>query len=299
LLVLDALDETIKTVLREVGGLEADEVDIAFEAPDREWAGRVGKPTVNCYLYDVRENLQLRETDWRYERQPNGKVVTKRHPPRRFDLSYVCTAWTSDIEDEHRLLWRVLSTMIRCAEIPRHLLQGPLARLTWPVITEVAQPDGLLRDPADVWSALDNRIRPSVNVVVTLPLDDSDPLEAPMVFSRTLRFAEFGRMLDIIQIAGVVSDEDGNPCPDVVVRVREHAHATVTTQDGRFWLAGLPPGGYTLIAESADATGELDVTVPGSSYDIVIGGNADTVKVGRRGEKAARAAKAVDKRAGR
>jgi hypothetical protein len=297
--VLDALDETLKSVLREIGGLEADEVDIAFDAPDREWAGRVGKPTVNCYLYDVRENLELRGTEWVVERQPNGKMAAKRQVPRRFDLSYVCTAWTADIEDEHRLLWRILATMIRCPEIPRHLLQGPLAQISWPIITEVAQPDGLLRDPADVWSALDNRIRPSVNVVVTLPLDDTDPREVPLVLTRHLRFDEFGRTLEIIQIAGVVSGDDGKPRSDVVVRVRDHAHSTVTTDDGRFWITGLPAGTYTLIAEAAGTTAERDITVPGSAYDIVLDGDVVHAKEGRAEETMARPKKTAGKRAER
>ena len=90
--MLDALDETLKTVLREMGGLDPDEVDIAFDAPDREWAAKVGKPTVNCYLYDVRENLDLRGTEWSVERRPDGRLAERRKTPRRFDLSYVCTA---------------------------------------------------------------------------------------------------------------------------------------------------------------------------------------------------------------
>ena len=289
--MLDALDETIKSVLREIGGLEADEVDIAFDAPDREWAARVGKPTVNCYLYDIRENLDLRGTEWTVERGTDGRTVAKRQAPRRFDLSYVCTAWTADVEDEHRLLWRVLATMIRCPELPRHLLQGGLARIGWPVITEVAQPDGLLRDPADVWSALDNRIRPSVNVVVTLPLADSDPREAPLVLTRRLRFRENGHTTEYVQIAGTVTNEDGAPVPDVVVRVRDHAYTTVSTPDGRFWLSGLPTGTYTLIAEAATASAQREVSVPGNEYDIVLGSGSEVVrqaaKTGRE-EKATR-----------
>src|SRR5687767_2193238 len=71
--VLDDLDETIKTVLRERGGLPTAEVDIAFDAPDREWSGRINRPTVNCYLYDIRENLELRESGWTTERDLNGR----------------------------------------------------------------------------------------------------------------------------------------------------------------------------------------------------------------------------------
>lgn len=268
--MLDALDETLKAVLREVGGLNADEVDIAFEAPDREWAARVGKPTVNCYLYDIRENLGLRGTEWNVERQSNGHTATKRRAPRRFDLSYVCTAWTNDIEDEHRLIWRVLATMIRCPEIPRHLLQGELASVNAPIVTEVAQPDGLLRDPADVWSALDNRIRPSVNVVVTLPLDDADPLEAPLVITRRLRFNEFDRIVELIRIAGTVKTASGDPVGETVVRVKGQAYSTVTAPDGRFSMSGIPDGSYTLIAEGAAGYGEREITVPGTNYDLVI-----------------------------
>lgn len=286
--MLDALDETIKSVLRELGGLSADEVDVAFDAPDREWAARVGKPTVNCYLYDIRENLQLRGTDWIVEQGSNGRSAMKRKVPRRFDLSYVFTAWTADIEDEHRLLWRVLATMVRCPELPRNLLQGPLAEVQYPIITEVAQPDGLLRDPADVWSALDNRIRPSVNVVVTLPLHDSDPREAPLVLTRIIRTDEFGRMSEMIQIAGTVRDQNSAPLRDTVVRVKGHAHATVTSGDGRFWIAGLAPGQYTLVAETTAGETQRVVMVPGPEYDIAITGDGGTVVKSGREEKAPR-----------
>lgn len=281
--MLDALDETLKTVLREVGGLNADEVDVAFEAPDREWAGRISKPTVNCYLYDIRENLKLRGTDWVKERLPDGNGASKRRLPRRFDLSYVVTAWTNDIEDEHRLLWQVLAAVIRCPEIPRSLLQGNLVDLPVPVITEVAQPDGLLRDPADVWSALDNRIRPSINVVVTLPLHDADAILSPLVLTRRLRFDEPSGPIELIQIGGTVSRADGAPVVDAVVRVKDHAFSTVSAADGRFVMTGLPAGALTLIAETDSENTSREITVPGENYDLQFG---DTELVSaRKGSK--------------
>lgn len=292
--MLDELDETLKAVLREIGGLSADEIDVAFEAPDREWAARVGKPTVNCYLYDIRENLTLRGTDWSVQRGANGRTATKTRAPRLFDLSYVCTAWTNDIVDEHRLVWRVLATMVQCPELPKHLLQGTLANLDVPVITEVAQPDGLLRDPADVWSALDNRIRPSVNVVVTLPLADSEPIQAPLVLTRRIRVEEPGSWAELIQFAGTVRDQNGEPVPGAVVRVRDRAYSTVTARNGSFSLAGLPAGEYTLVAETETEYGARTVEVPGPEYDLVIGADAapsrkekvePSTRPAKRGEK--------------
>ncbi|HET8522978.1 MAG TPA: Pvc16 family protein [Thermomicrobiales bacterium] len=270
--MLDALDETIKAVLREIGGMDPAEIDIAFEAPDREWASRVSKPTVNCYLYDIRENLELRGTDWIVERDPtNGNLVTKRQPPHRYDLSYVCTAWTADVEDEHRLLWRVLATFLQCPRLPLHLLRGELASVDGPIMTEVAQPDGLLRDPADVWSALDNRIRPSVNFVATLPLEDRVVLEAPLVLTRRIRIRQFGyEPEELIQIAGTVREANGDPCPQVTMRIQDHAYATVTNKDGRFWFGGIPEGTYTLIAQLDGLTAQRAVTVPGDEYDVLL-----------------------------
>ena len=55
------LDETIRLLLIRHVPLNLSEVDVSFDAPDREWSGRLSRPTVNCFLYDVRENEDLRE----------------------------------------------------------------------------------------------------------------------------------------------------------------------------------------------------------------------------------------------
>jgi hypothetical protein len=292
--MLDALDETLKAILREVGGLNPDEVDVAFEAPDREWAARIGKPTVNCYLYDIRENLRRRGTEWTVERSTNGETAIKRRSPRRYDLSYVCTAWTNDIEDEHRLIWRVLATMMRCPELPRHLLQGTLTTIEEPIVTEVAQPDGLLRDPADVWSALDNRIRPSINVVVTLPLPDGDPIEAPLVLTRRIRVQEPGRIVELIQIAGTVATANGQPSSGAKVRLKGHGYSTITSEEGRFSLAGIPDGVYTLVAEVGSDSIEREITVPGVDYDLVVDSEAKRAGGASRPERSSRKSRGDD-----
>ena len=59
------LDESIRLLLVEQGNLNSGEIDISFDMPTREWAGSISKPTVNLYLYDVRENSQKRNpTPW-------------------------------------------------------------------------------------------------------------------------------------------------------------------------------------------------------------------------------------------
>lgn len=183
--MINDLDETIKKLLVERGGLDPTEVEISFDLPKREWSAGLTKPTINLYLYDVRENLGLRESTWLTERSGNG--VSKRKPPAKIDLSYFITAWTRNIEDEHRLLWYVLATLLRHPILPADLLQGDLSKQEVPVRTTSAQPDGILSNPADFWTALDNDLKPSVNYVVTLELDRDVLLTPPLVRERLIR----------------------------------------------------------------------------------------------------------------
>ena len=32
-------------------------VDLDFEAPTKDWSGKLSKPTINVFLYDIREDL--------------------------------------------------------------------------------------------------------------------------------------------------------------------------------------------------------------------------------------------------
>src|SRR3712207_1200883 len=120
--MIEDLDETIRQLLIQEGGLDPAEVEVSFDVPDCEWSASIVRPTLNFYLYDVRENLQLRTTGWDTVQNSNG-TFTKRKHPRRIDCSYLLTAWTSEIEDEHRLLSSSLLTLFRFPSLPERVLQ--------------------------------------------------------------------------------------------------------------------------------------------------------------------------------
>src|SRR3954466_9541107 len=124
--MLADLDETLRTLLKEeleVHGFEG--VDIAFDAPSRDWSGQLSKPTVNVFLYDLREAETLRTSEWgRLTR--NGRTFETR-PPMVMEASYAVTAWTQAVEDEHRLLSQVLAIFFAYPEIPQGKLNGRLA----------------------------------------------------------------------------------------------------------------------------------------------------------------------------
>ena len=64
--------------------LNGSDVDLAFEAPTREWAAHRNKPTVDIYLYDIREDVERRQVAWEPVRDENGRVTERRPPPRQY-----------------------------------------------------------------------------------------------------------------------------------------------------------------------------------------------------------------------
>lgn len=272
--MINDLDETLKQLLVEKASLIPSEVDISFDIPTRDWSTPVTRPTVNLYLYDLRENRQLRETYWDDEPGANGRVNLKRRP-LRIDLSYMITCWTSGTEDQHRLLWRVMETFFRHSPLPAEVLQGSLRSLVHPVRTEVAQPDGVLKNVSDFWGALENQLRPSVALVVTLDLDLEQIESHPLVLARVLKFGpssiqpdgkggetllaqlEPGWETGPVQLGGEVRDKQGKPLPGSAVRLMSkqggqpvQVGATVQADNsGRYIFSSVPAGEYTLVVE--------------------------------------------------
>jgi hypothetical protein len=162
-------------VLVKQEALESNGVDVAFDAPTKEWVSRRNAPTIDLYLYDIREDLSRRETMWENIRDETGRVVERRPPPRWFRLSYLCTAWTQRPEDEHRLLSALLSCFVRNETMPQEMLKGSLEGSDLGVLLTAALPPTEDRSIADVWSAMGGELKPSVDLIVTAPLDVARP----------------------------------------------------------------------------------------------------------------------------
>jgi hypothetical protein len=182
--VIHEVDSALRTLIeREAAGMR--DVEIVFDAPTREWAGRRNSPTVDVYLYDIREDLRRRERGMHNVYDESSLVVSRRLPPRHFKLSYLVTAWTQRPEDEHRLLSSLLLCFLKYDALPADVLTGPLTELGLPIPITIALPPPEDRAFADVWSALGGELKPSIDVVVSTPLDTGQsfhtgpPVELP------------------------------------------------------------------------------------------------------------------------
>ncbi|MGH3755306.1 MAG: DUF4255 domain-containing protein [Pseudonocardiaceae bacterium] len=168
--MIHEVDEALRRLVR-AEALVGSDVEVVFDAPTKDWAARRNAPTVNLYLYDIREDLRRREHGLINSYDGDGAVTARHLPPRHVKLSYLITAWTQRPEDEHRLLSVLLSGFLGYEAVPPELLAGTLAELGLPVPLSVALPPPEDRSFADVWTALGGELKPSLDIVVSAPLD--------------------------------------------------------------------------------------------------------------------------------
>src|SRR3954454_15423843 len=168
--MISVVDEALRELVRR-HALDGSDDDVVFDATTKDWASRRNAPTVNLYLYDIREDLRRRERGWDEQRGADGVVVARRPAPRHFKLSYLVTAWVQRPEDEHRLLDSLLRAFLRYDALPDELVTGRLGepRLVVPVTVGLPPPED--RAFADVWSALGGELKPSLDIVVVAPVD--------------------------------------------------------------------------------------------------------------------------------
>lgn len=274
------LDEVLRELLIREIPIKNGEVDVSFDQPTREWAARLSRPTLNIFLHDVRENVKLRRSqEWITVREPDGQVVQRR-PPARVALNYMVTAWANEPDDEHNLLARALMALFRQPHLPDDLLPESMQDQPVPIPIEVAQEETLV-NPADVWNALDNEIKPAIPVTVTLALDPYQPLVSPLVRTRELRVGQTQEPADLEALREDVAPavywtiggtlHASQPLDELRVLLVERGLDVPLQDEGRFAIGKLRAGEYTLeVSTDGKTLGRHKLTVPSPDYDIEV-----------------------------
>lgn len=174
--MIHEVDSALQALIEEQATGTKD-VEVVFDAPTKDWAGRRNAPTIDVYLYDIREDLRRRSRGLLNE-YAEERIVARHLPPRHFKLSYLITAWTQRPEDEHRLLSALLECFLRFDAFPARYLSGSLAGLGLPVALTIGLPPPEDRSFADVWTALGGELKPSLDLVVSAPIETGQRLEA-------------------------------------------------------------------------------------------------------------------------
>lgn len=188
--MIDELDDSLELLLmRELPSPLHGKVNISFATPDDQFSpGDEGKLAVNLFLYDVRENNELRSNEWEVRRKEN--VVCREPPSIRIDCSYLVTAWSSADEryrpkEEHRVLSEVMKILLRYPTIPEEVLKGSLKDQAPPLPATALQP-GRLQSLGEFWQALGGKPKAAFDYTVTISVQPHTATETGIVKYITL-----------------------------------------------------------------------------------------------------------------
>ena len=275
--MLADLDESLRVLMQsELAKHGFELVQIVFDAPTKDWASTLSAPTLNLFLYDIRESKDIRPSDWESRNGDDGRRYDVR-PPLRVDVGYAVTAWTRNVEDEHRMLSQALAILFAFPELPRGELTGSLRNGSqrFPLRTRIAQErsDG----GSNFWTAVGGQYKASLDYVVTLSCEPGTLIErGPEVRTQTLRTMRAGSeettREDHHRFGGTVRDENGDAVAGAWVGLPESGRFAVADARGSFVIEHVPLGSQKLVVRGPDgAEQEAQVDVPGSRVDIVLG----------------------------
>jgi hypothetical protein len=263
------LTETLEAVLTQPGlPTELANAQISFDRPSDPF--NPPQPTLNLYLFDIQENIELRNNEPVVRRQGNATFVQP--PPARITCTYLVTAWPVNgpdlIKQEHRLLSQALALFMAMPVIPAAFLAGSLAGQEPPLPVMLLQADGA-RNPAEFWAAIGNRIKPSLLLSVTFSMPLAQEDEFPAVITHQIEINSEA----LNRIGGTVRDAGNAPIAAAEVRLLELPRSTATNTRGEFTIPAIPSGNYTLRVKAGPLTANKAITVPaqlGSNYDVQV-----------------------------
>jgi Pvc16 N-terminal domain/Carboxypeptidase regulatory-like domain len=274
--MIDDLSRTLQAVLHDPTFAtqfpELNAAQIVFDRPLDPFTPP--STTVDVFLYDLRENLDLRLNEVTTTRVGN-QIVT--HPAAlRLACSYLVTAWPVGGTDlafqEQKLLTQVLRVLSRYPMIPASFLQGSLVGQDPPLPMVTLHPDAL-KNLAEFWSSLGSKLKASLTVTVTISVPVFADLSDFMVTTHTTMYAPglSAPSETLIQLGGRVIDNNSNAVAGALVDVLDAGLRTTTDQDGQFDFETVPMGSHNVRAIAAGFKPQVDsITVPGLPDEYVI-----------------------------
>lgn len=230
-MLLELLDVGLEQFFRATASLSATDVDVSFEAPDREWSAKLTRPTVNFFLWDIRRSASRSRAGMEIVEREGVKVHQPALPV--VELRYVVTAWTNEHADERSLLSGLTHSLLKYGKIPKEFVPDDIAYL--------GEPDLLMaragEDHVDVFKALEGQLKPGLNVVLVSKFEiDSALLAGPPVGSIGLSASRLdgGPGVERRRVAGEIAGPEGVGAIGAVVR--SPVDSTYVNSTGRFLL---------------------------------------------------------------
>jgi hypothetical protein len=138
------------------------------------------------------------------------------------------------------------------------------------------------QNPTDVWSVLDNEMRPALSFILTLTIDPYTPISVPLVRARDLRvgtsrYPERSRLDQAEEadrfwtIGGILQSKGPIEYDQVQMTLVERGLRVPVQSGGRFVIGQLRTGTYTLeVAAGESPARRYLISVPAPDYTLEV-----------------------------
>ncbi|MGB3655923.1 MAG: Pvc16 family protein [Rivularia sp. (in: cyanobacteria)] len=224
---------------------------IDFSHPSNHKEAGVG-PTLNLYVYDIRESKQMQHSGRQVERKLTQTIQSApvKWFPTWFDISILLTAWDRTAFGEYHLIGEAITVLLRHRLLREEFLVSELRGYGNLNMTVAVEPQ---LEAGSLWSALTIPLRPALYLMVTVPfVPESNvvPLVLERIFDMQNQFGN-GSVETItrkVAIAGVVKSALTNqPLLEAEIKVAGTQKSASSTKEGLFYFENLSLGNYILL----------------------------------------------------
>jgi hypothetical protein len=247
--MIDDLSRTLEALLTRPGLPPALSLaQISFESPAPPF--NPAQTTVNLFLFDIQENVELRSSEPRLLR--NGNQSVRQQAPPRVECSYLVTAWPVGGVGlpftEQLLLAQVFTALAAFPIIPDEFLAGALKGNQEPLPPMTVARGDELRHNAEFWTALGGKLRAALRVTATISIPVFGDETSFLVTAKSTRFAPGvddaaqAAVEPLVQIGGRVRSNLGAALEGAIVDILDAGLRARTDSEGRFSFPQVPQG---------------------------------------------------------
>ncbi len=242
--------QTLAEILAGGTSLNSTE-QIDFSHPSNRKEEAAG-PTLNLYIYDIRESKQMQHSGRQVERKITRALQQApiNWSPNWFDISILLTAWDRTTLGECHIISEAIAVLLRHRLLREEFLVSGLrgyGNLNMTVSLEPQVEAGAL------WSALTTPLRPALYLMVTIPFEAEKAL-VPLVWERIFQTTnQLGNgstetIVKKVIMAGVVKNAVTNqPLENVEIKLTGTRESTASSKEGLFYFENLDLGNYVLL----------------------------------------------------
>ncbi len=230
-------------------------------------------PTLNLYVYDIRESKQIQHSGRQVERKLSGALqpVNVNWSPSWFDVAMLLTAWDRTALGEHHLISEALTLLLRHRSLQEEFLVPELRGYGNLSMTVALDPP---IEIGSLWSALSIPLRPALYLTITIPVEPQ-ATPVPMVWERIINLQNQDRrngngsvVTKRVAIAGVVKSAVTNlPLLEADITVQRTEKSVVSNKEGLFFFEDIRIGNYVLTVNCLGYLPQnVNVLVDGQTY---------------------------------